>query len=211
MKTTRIALMAGMGALLAAGIVFAAAASSGHAYRGRGERLAQALGLTDAQKAQIRPILEKYRPQFRALRSEKLAPEAKGARFADLRTKMQAEIAPILTQQQRDKVAQMRQARANGRCGRHSGFRRHAGRRIAQALQLTPDQQQKIQGIVAAHRSDIRSIVAQVRAGKLDRTQAHARIKSIREETKTQVESVLTPEQQQKLQALREQHLNRER
>jgi Spy/CpxP family protein refolding chaperone len=100
----------------------------GHRHRGEfGERFAKDLNLTDAQKAQIKSIREKYKPQFEAIRAQYKAPlenaralrakgDTAGARAAmqkvradigqrmlTIRQQEQADVRNILTAEQRTK------------------------------------------------------------------------------------------------------------
>jgi Spy/CpxP family protein refolding chaperone len=132
MKVIRIATLA---AALCAGITSAAAAQGteppqqgqGEMRRGggMGGQLLKDINLTDAQKAQVKAIREKYAPQQLELRKSAQAvggaDEATRAKIADLRQKQAAEIRAILTadqQAQFDKnLAEMKsqmESRRNG-------------------------------------------------------------------------------------------------
>jgi Spy/CpxP family protein refolding chaperone len=65
--------------------------------------------LTDAQKAQIKPIVQKYRDQFKALRAQNLDPQAKREQAQTLRKQMREEIARVLTPEQRQKLQSLRE------------------------------------------------------------------------------------------------------
>ena len=132
MKVIRIATLA---AALCVGITSAAAAQGteppqqgqGEMRRGggMGGQLLKDINLTDAQKAQVKAIREKYAPQQLELRKSAQAvggaDEATRAKIADLRQKQAAEIRAILTadqQAQFDKnLAEMKsqmESRRNG-------------------------------------------------------------------------------------------------
>jgi Spy/CpxP family protein refolding chaperone len=132
MKVIRIATLA---AALCVGITSAAAAQGteppqqgqGEMRRGggMGGQLLKDINLTDAQKAQVKAIREKYAPQQLELRKSAEAvggaDEATRAKIADLRQKQAAEIRTILTadqQAQFDKnLAEMKsqmESRRNG-------------------------------------------------------------------------------------------------
>jgi len=226
MKAIRASMLMGASAILATSVAWGAGPGGQPGQRAdRGGRAAHSLGLTDAQKAKIQPIMEKYRGRFRTLSEQQRTERAR------LREKMQAEIAPLLTPEQREKVAKTREHRGQrlgqrgarqghrfyGRPGawhgRHFG-RRHPGsrpapRRLSQHLQLAPEQQQKLQEISGAHRAAMRSIMQDARSGKLDRGQARNRVEALRKEMRANVAAVLTPDQQQKLETLRQQKRGR--
>jgi Spy/CpxP family protein refolding chaperone len=132
MKVIRIATLA---AALCVGITSAAAAQGteppqqgqGEMRRGggMGGQLLKDINLTDAQKAQVKAIREKYAPQQLELRKSAQAvggaDEATRAKIADLQQKQAAEIRAVLTadqQAQFDKnLAEMKarmDARRNG-------------------------------------------------------------------------------------------------
>ena len=129
MKVIRIATLA---AALCVGMTSVAAAQGTEPPQGqgRGERmgglLLKDINLTDAQKAQVKTIRDKYVPQLQELRKSAQATggppdEATRAKGADLRQKQAAEIRAILTadqQAQFDKnLAEMKsqmESRRNG-------------------------------------------------------------------------------------------------
>ena len=131
MKAIRIATLA---IALCVGATSVAAAQGQNEPQGQGERRGGAMGgmllkdinLTDAQKAQVKTIREKYAPQQLELRKSAQAvggppDEATRAKMIDLQTKQAAEIRAILTADQQatfdknlaDQRARM-EARRNG-------------------------------------------------------------------------------------------------
>ena len=134
MKAIRIAMLA---AVLCVGMTSVAAAQSTEPQQGQGQGEARRAGgmggwllkditLTDAQKAQVKTIREKYLPQQVELRKAVQATggppdEATRAKMMDLQNKQAAEIRAILTTDQQvtfDKnLAEMKtriEARKNG-------------------------------------------------------------------------------------------------
>ena len=91
----------------------AQAAPGAHAAKAPGARmqkLADALGLTDAQKAQMKPIVQSTGKQAKAIQADtSLTPEAKKAKMMDLRKSMNKQMMAILTPDQRQKLKAMRQ------------------------------------------------------------------------------------------------------
>ena len=82
---------------------------------GRGpniDRLAQALNLTDDQKAKVQPILEDQMKQMRDLRQDtSMSMEDKRAKMKDIRTATMAKMKDILTPDQFTQYQQMTQRR----------------------------------------------------------------------------------------------------
>lgn len=86
-----------------------AGAGAGHHAGKRLAKLADALGLTDAQKAQLKPILADAARQTRAVRQNTtLSPEVQKAKLKVIRKNTQQQIASVLTPEQKKKLAAMR-------------------------------------------------------------------------------------------------------
>ncbi len=131
-----------VGAMLAAGAAYAAVGGDHDGGRdcgkhaGRGHRFAKALGLSDDQKAQIRSIFEKHRPELLPLRKEFAAEKrvlrdmiqaepadeaairaqvaklaATGADLAVRRARISREVRAVLTPEQLGKLKALREER----------------------------------------------------------------------------------------------------
>lgn len=101
-----------------AGAKKAGAGAGQHAGK-RLAKLADALGLTAAQKAQIRPIVTDAARKARAVRQDAgLSPEARKAQLKAIRKDSMRQMAAILTPEQKQKLAAMRHHRKNGRNGK---------------------------------------------------------------------------------------------
>jgi Spy/CpxP family protein refolding chaperone len=76
---------------------------------GRMQKLANDLGLSDAQKAQLKPILQSAGQQAKAIKADtSLTPEARKAKMKDLRKSTNQQMMAILTPDQRQKLKAMR-------------------------------------------------------------------------------------------------------
>jgi len=76
----------------------------------RMQKMADALGLSDAQKAQMKPIRQNAMQQMRALRVDtKLTPQAKMDKMKDIGKSANKQMMAILTPAQREKLKAMRQ------------------------------------------------------------------------------------------------------
>lgn len=85
---------------------------------GRMQRMADELGLTDAQKAKMMPILMGQRQQMMALRTNTtLSPAARMAKMQSMRQTMTTKMMAILTPAQRVKLKAMRQQQRQARPG----------------------------------------------------------------------------------------------
>lgn len=88
---------------------------------GRMRMMGDELGLTDAQKAKMQPILMSARQQMMALRTNTtLTPAARMAKMESMRKTMMTQMTAILTPAQRTKLkAMQQQAQSQGRFGGH--------------------------------------------------------------------------------------------
>jgi len=85
---------------------------------GRLKKLTDELGLTDSQKAQIKPILMGARQQARAIQADTtLTPDAKMAKMKALRKSTRQQTMAILTPDQRAKLKSINQARRAAKAG----------------------------------------------------------------------------------------------
>ena len=76
----------------------------------RMQKMADALGLSDAQKAQMKPIRQNAMQQMRALQVDtKLTPQAKMDKMKDIGKSANKQMMAILTPAQREKLKAMRQ------------------------------------------------------------------------------------------------------
>jgi len=117
---TKLAALAALG-LAAAAPAFAqtpaqAPPAPGHRHGGgRLQKLAQYLNLSDAQKAQLRPILQDARQQAKAIKADTtLMPDARKAKMKDLRRSTRRQMMAILTPEQRQKLKTMRPGKPGG-------------------------------------------------------------------------------------------------
>ncbi len=89
---------------------------------GRMQRMGDALGLTDAQKSKMMPILMGSRQQMEAIRNNpKLTPNARMAKMMAMRKSSNAQIMAILTPAQRAKMKTMVSQRPGGFGGPRPG------------------------------------------------------------------------------------------
>ncbi len=76
---------------------------------GKLAKLAARLDLTDAQKAQLKPMLKAQRQQAKAIKADtSLTPEARKSQLKALRQTTRRQMLPLLTPDQKSKVASMR-------------------------------------------------------------------------------------------------------
>ena len=97
---------------LALAPTFAHAKAGAHtkgAHHGKLAKMATTLGLTDAQKAQLKPLMKAQHEQAKAIKADtSLTPEAKKSQLKALRQTSRSQMLPILTPDQKAKLASMK-------------------------------------------------------------------------------------------------------
>lgn len=150
--------------------------------------------LTVAQKRQIRYLRRTARDQAAIIRHDRsLTPEQKARRLRELRASTREKVKAVLTPEQREQIKQMRAAR------------RH---RMAEELGLTAEQRGKLRQLARSTRHQRRSVLND---GSLTNDQKLAKLRQIRQLAKTQLASILTPEQMAKMRQMRRQRGHRMR
>lgn len=163
-----------------------------HGRHGRGMgRMLRGLNLSDSQKQQLKPILEQQHQQMQALRNNSsLTPEQKKAQAQQIRQSTMAQVNGILTPEQQQQLKQRRQAWAG---------------RMAQRLNLSESQKTQMQSIFQQHRAEMQAVQQD---STLTAEQKQAKRQQIRQEMRSQLNGILTPEQQQQWQQMREHRRN---
>lgn len=82
-----------------------AGAHAGH-HAGKLAKMATTLGLTDAQKSQLKPLLKAQHQQAKAIKADtSLTPEARKSQLKALRQTTRSQMLPLLTPDQRATLA----------------------------------------------------------------------------------------------------------
>lgn len=169
----------------------------------RGQRgfdsMAQQLNLTDQQKTQMQSLMQTQRQQAQAVRQDtSLTPEQRQQKMQELRQSTHSQMMGILTPEQQQKWQQLRSERMQrgwkGRGGKGPG----AG---MAALNLTPEQKSQIDPI---RKSTHDQVMAVRNDSSLTPEQKQAKIRDIRQNGWSQINSILTPEQQQQWQQMKQ-------
>lgn len=113
--------------------IFAGPKKGGHEVGAKMGKAMSRLNLTDAQKAQIKPILKDAREKVKALRADAtLTPEQKKTQARAVRKETREKVAALLTPDQREKARALRdeaQEKRHGNKGMNRGeakAKRHA-------------------------------------------------------------------------------------
>lgn len=164
------------------------------------ERMAQKLNLSEQQKDQLKPILQQSREQAKATKDDtSLTQEQKREKLQTLRQQTRSQVNGVLTPAQQQQMAQLREERI---AQRHE----QVGKRMAEKLNLSQQQQDQLKPIFEKQREQAKAIWQD---NSLTQDQKREKFQSLRQETRLQMNQVLTPEQQQQLQQMREQRKQR--
>jgi Spy/CpxP family protein refolding chaperone len=154
------------------------------------DRLAQQLNLNDQQKTQVQSFMQNQHQQAQAIRQDtSLTPEQKRDKLQQLRQSNHQQMMGILTPEQQQKFQQLRSEHKGRGRGTMGG-----GMGPMSRLNLTPDQKSKLDPIFQASRQQFEAVRNDT---SLTPEQKQAKIREIQQGTQSQVNSILTPEQQQ--------------
>jgi len=145
------------------------------------------LQLTVEQKKQLRAIRTDARDRAAIIRHDQnLTMEQKAAKLRELRKSTREQRKGVFTPEQREQMKAMRAGRRG---------------RMANELGLTTEQRSKVKETVQSARQQRKSVLND---SSLSDEQKLAQLKQIRISTKTQLASILTPEQLDKWQQMRQ-------
>jgi Spy/CpxP family protein refolding chaperone len=180
----------------------------GKHHRGGHEMVMKDLNLTPDQKARLKTIHQEQRKEMEALKSNTSLTDAqKKEQRKALHDKYRSQFESVLTPAQKaemekkkaDWKAEGKHKEGKGKEGRaFKGGQRHDAAGIAKDLNLSADQKQKMQSL----RTDFKSKAEALRNDKsLTAEQKKAKMQELKEQQKEQMKSVLTKEQQEKVQS----------
>lgn len=140
------------------------------------------LNLTDAQKTQLKSLRDQQHQQLQALRQDQsLTQDQRREQAQKIHQQFRSQMRGILTPEQQAQLKQMR------------GMR---GGPMAR-LNLTEDQRAKLQPIMQQQREQVQAIRSD---SSLSQQQKQEKIRALRQSTMSQMQGILTPEQQQQMQ-----------
>jgi Spy/CpxP family protein refolding chaperone len=140
------------------------------------------LNLTDAQKTQLKSLRDQQHQQLQALRQDQsLTPDQRRAQAQTIHQQFQSQIHGMLTPEQQAQLKQMR--------GRRGG--------PMARLNLTDDQRAKLQPLMQQQREQVQAIRND---SSLTQQQKQEKIQALRQSMMSQMQGILTPEQQQQMQ-----------
>ena len=165
------------------------------------------LGLSAAQKEQMKNLNEKYKSQHEAIRNNaSLTQDQKKEQMKDLREKQQTEMKALLTTEQRTKweaqkekrEQQWKDRKKDKAVGTNKGF--HNGEKgnkgvMMDDMNLTTDQQSKIKGLREERFTKMKAIKEN---SSLTETQKRDQLKALNDDIQKRQKAILTPDQQKK-------------
>ena len=168
----------------------------------------EALGLTEKQQGKITAIQEEQRAEtrklFEELRGAGADRQALSDKMTALREKYQKKTEAVLTDEQKKKLAEMQAQRPQGGQGQRPGG--GFGRRNPYAdLDLSEEQQKKIDTINQARQEEMRNMIEELRNGGGDREAMMAKFRELGEKYQKQTEAILTDAQKKKMTEMRAQ------
>lgn len=161
--------------------------------------MAQKLNLSAAQQSQIKAIFESSRAQSQQIRGDASLTEAQQKeRLKAVHKASRDAVMNVLTPAQK---AQLQQMMAQKRGGRGGNGRNGDGRNMTQELNLSAAQKEQMKSI----RQRSRAAIMELRDDtSLSPQEKRARMRTIRTQVQDSINAILTPEQQAKMQELRQ-------
>ncbi|MHC1696740.1 MAG: hypothetical protein AB9919_01485 [Geobacteraceae bacterium] len=167
--------------------------------------MAKCLGLSEDQKAKVKPILEENFKEKQAVFADtNLTRDQRRAKMQELRTKLHDQVKPLLTTEQNSKVAEMWKTKGHHGKGKHGCMKPgHHGKdfrmdptkhleRMTACMGLSTDQQGKIKPILEENFKAKQALRAD---NTLTKDQRQAKMQELRVKLHDQIKPLLTPEQ----------------
>lgn len=150
------------------------------------QRMLEQLNLSDDQKAQLKTLRDQQRQDIQALRiDQSLTADQRRTQMQAVHQQFRTKMQGILTAEQQKQLQQMRRAR---------------GGPMAR-LNLTDEQKARMKPILEQQRQQMQAIRNDSSLSAQDRQQ---KMRDLRQNTRSQMRSILTPEQQQQLEQMRQ-------
>jgi Spy/CpxP family protein refolding chaperone len=171
------------------------------------------LNLSDDQKSRLQAIREDFKKGSEELKNTaQLSTEEKQARRKELHQQFRSQSEAVLTPSQKEQLSKMKADRkttykaGKGKWNKSGEARKSAGKNFQQELGLNAEQQQKISNL----RSEFRPKMEALRNETgLTKEQKKAKMMELKKQQQEQMKALLTPEQIQKMEAMRKQRSNK--
>ena len=173
------------------------------------QQLAKQLDLSDAQKTQIKGILDNARTELQALRNNmNITKQQELDQRRQIEEQTRNSIRGVLTPEQQAKADQLRQQAQDRMAAQQEKMQEQMLTRLTKQLNLTAAQQSLIQSYLNDQKSQLQTL--KNNAG-LTPSQKFEQMRTIRQQTQEKIKSALTTDQQAQLDQLRQQAQNRMR
>lgn len=183
--------------ILGATVVLAQQRRRGFSPERAAERLAERLNLTEEQQSTVQSYFEDQQSQMQVLRNDNaLTREQRRERAREIRQQTRDKVRSILTVEQQQRSEELRnEARQNFQERRQGRFDA-----TARLLELTPEQKNQMQSVLEEQRNQLRELRND---SSMTRDDRRGQARAIREQTQSEIGSMLDSMQQQKLEDLR--------
>lgn len=168
-------------------------------HRGMGfQKMSQKLNLSQSQQDQFKTVFQQSQEQAKAIRNDaSLTADQKKEKLEALHQNTKTQVNGLLTPDQQKQFAEMK---AEGK-QRMAGRKEMMGKRMAEKLSLSQQQQDQLKPIFEGRREQAKAIWQD---NSLTQDQKKEKMQALHESTQAQVKGILTPEQQQQWQQMRE-------
>jgi hypothetical protein len=171
------------------------------------QQLAKQLDLTDAQKTQIKGILDNARTQLQALRNNmNITKQQELDQRQQLVEQTKNSIRGVLTPDQQAKAEQLRQQAQDRMAAQQEKMQQQMLTRLTNQLGLSDSQKSLIQSYLTDQKSQLQALKSNT---SLTPQQKLAQMRTIRQQTQEKIKATLTADQQAKLEQLKQQAQNR--
>jgi Spy/CpxP family protein refolding chaperone len=161
--------------------------------------MSRKLNLSQQQQDQLKPIFQKQREQMQAIRKDTtLTADQKKQKIEALHQEFQPQVNGVLTPEQQQ---QWQQVKAQGKPQLEERRQAMGSARMAQKLNLSAQQQEQIKPLMEKRREQAKAIWQD---NSLTADQKKQKMQALNQETRAQMNTILTPEQQQQMQQMRE-------
>jgi DNA repair exonuclease SbcCD ATPase subunit len=174
-----------------------------NSHREQIEKMKTALALNDEQYASIKSIDEKYRAKHHALkRDSTLAKGSKASEMKAIHKERQKEIASVLTKEQQTKWKAFQKAQAEARKADRQKAKAERAEKMKTALSLSDEQATKMEKV----NKDFHQRMKSLKKNDKSKEENMAAFKKYRDEHEADIKSILTAEQFEKFQTLKQEN-----
>ena len=173
------------------------------------QQLVKQLDLTDAQKTQIKGIMENARSQMQALRNDmNITKQQELDQMRQIQEQTRSSIRAALTPEQQQKADDLRKQAQEKMAAQQEKRQERMLTRLSQQLNLTDAQKSTIRSYLNDQKAQLQALRNNT---SLTPQQRFEQMQTIRQQTQDKIKTALTADQQAKLDQLKQQAQNRMR